>query len=121
MHEFPSPDVRIKRILDNALGACTYISASKDADAHMLVLHTLRTNGRRVGVRFRGVKESETTGEPTSGASIKVRSVKKEGGSVVGRLFWIYKAPELPNARVRIDAGPATLDIVCQDAEWWEE
>jgi hypothetical protein len=121
MHEFPGPQDRIRRILDNALVDCTYASSQLEGDGAMLVLWALRTDGRRVGVRFRGVKESETTEEPAPGASLKVRSVKKEGGSVVGRLFWIFKAPELPNARVRIDAGPATLDIVCQDAEWWEE
>jgi hypothetical protein len=52
---------------------------------------------------------------------LTVRSVKREGVSLVSRFFPIFVPPGPEYARVRIDAGPATLDIVCQDAEWWEE
>jgi hypothetical protein len=52
---------------------------------------------------------------------MRVRSVKREGGSLLSRLLPLFKPPGPAYARVRIDAGPATLDIVCQDAEWWEE
>jgi hypothetical protein len=50
-----------------------------------------------------------------------VKGVKREGLSLVSRFFPLFKPPGPAYARVRIDAGPATLEIVCQDAEWWEE
>jgi hypothetical protein len=31
------------------------------------------------------------------------------------------RAPVAGSVRVRIDAGAARLDIVCQDAVWWED
>jgi hypothetical protein len=50
-----------------------------------------------------------------------VKSVKRHGVSFVSRFFPLIKPPGPAYARARIHAGPATLEVVCQDAEWWEE
>jgi hypothetical protein len=121
MHEFPGPEQRIRRILETALADCTYVTSRIEDDGSQLVLQARRSGGREVGVRFRGVKESEINVQPEPGAVLRVRNVKREGLSLVSRLFPLLKPPGPMYARVRIDAGPATLDVVCQDAEWWEE
>jgi hypothetical protein len=90
----------------------------------MFVLETLRSDGRGVGIRFRGVRDPGEAGNdrgPEPGTPLRLRSVKREGISLVSRLFPFFKPPGPVYARVTIDAGPATLAIVCQDAEWWEE
>ena len=120
MHEFPGPHERIRRILDNALVGCTYV-ASQAEDGGLLVLEARRSDGRSINIRFRGVRESEMTSQPDPGAILAVKSVRREGLSLASRFFPLLKPPGPMYARVRIDAGPATLDIVCQDAEWWEE
>ena len=120
MHEFPGPQDRVRRILDGVLDDCTYVS-SRTADDASLLLQGRRSDGRDVTLRFRGVKDSNTNTQPEAGAPLVLKSVKREGLSLVSRLFPILKPPGPVYARVRIDAGPATLDIVCQDVEWWEE
>ena len=121
MHEFPGPQDRIRRILDNALVDCTYVSSQPEGEGARLVLLARRADGRTVGVRFRGVRDGAGGVGPEPGVPLTVRSVRREGLSLVNRLFPLFKPPGPTYARVRIDAGPATLDIVCQDAEWWEE
>jgi hypothetical protein len=123
MHEFPGPHERIRRILENALvPGCTYVSSRPENSGAVFVLLARRGDGKRVGVRFHGVRDADpNTGQPDPGAPLQLRSVKREGGSLLSRLFPLFKPPGPMYARVRIDAGPATLDIVCQDAEWWEE
>ena len=120
MHEFPGPQDRIRRILDQALVECTYV-ASRNEGEGVFLLQARRADGRAVGVRFRGVKNSDTNAHPEPGVPLKLKSVKRAGGSLVSRLFPLIKPPGPAYARVRIEAGPATLEIVCQDAEWWEE
>jgi hypothetical protein len=123
MHEFPGPESRVRRVLENALGDCTYVSSGSEDGGTRFVLRASRSNGKRVGVRFHGLREGQPGDGPgpAPGSPLSVRSVKREGGSLVSRLFPIFKPPGPVYARVRIDAGPATLEIVCQDAEWWEE
>jgi hypothetical protein len=125
MHEFPGPQDRIRRVLENALVECTFVSSRPEDAEGTFVLLTRRSDGRSVGVRFRGMRDGSAPGgserQPDPGSPVNVRSVKREGGSIVSRLFPLFKPPGPMYARVRIDAGPATLDIVCQDAEWWEE
>ena len=121
MNEFPGPQDRIRRVLNTALVDCTYVSSQPEGDGSIFVLLARRPDGREVGVRFRGVKNSTGDSGPAAGAALTVKSVKREGLSLVSRFFPILKPPGPMYARVRIDAGPATLDIVCQDAEWWEE
>ena len=123
MHEFPGPEARIRRILDQALVDCTYVSSHTEGDGRTFVLETRRSNGRSGGVRFHGVRDAapQDVRRPDPGTLLKVRSVKRDSVSLMSRFFPIFKPPGPVYARVRIDAGPATLDIVCQDAEWWEE
>jgi hypothetical protein len=120
MHEFPGPHERIRRVLERALPGSTYVSSQTEGDG-VLVLRARRSDGRNVGVRFRAVKTSETNTQPEAGAPISVKSVKREGMSLVSRLLPILKPPGPAYARVRIEAGAASLEVVCQDAEWWEE
>jgi hypothetical protein len=125
MHEFPGPQDRVRRVLASALANCTFASSRSEDGGRSFVLLARRSDGRPVGVRFRGVRKDggapTAERQPEAGAALSVKSVKREGGSLVSRLFPLIKPPGPMYARVRIDAGPATLDIVCQDAEWWEE
>lgn len=122
MHEFPGPQDRIRRILDNALVDCTYLSSRSESNGANFVLIARRSDGRQVGVRFRGVRDGDgASAGPEPGLPLTLRSVKGESSGLISRLFPIFKPPGPAYARVRIDAGPATLEIVCQDAEWWEE
>jgi hypothetical protein len=124
MQEFPGPQDRIRRILQNALVDCRYLSSRAEDGGRAFVLETRRSGGRGVGVRFRGVHDLGESGSelgPEPGTPLKLRSVKREGVSLVSRLFPFFKPPGPAYARVTIDAGPATITIVCQDAEWWED
>jgi hypothetical protein len=123
MHEFPGPDHRVRRVLEQALINCNYVSSGPEEGGKTFVLRVSRSDGRSVGVRFHGLRDGmpDDGRRPEAGGAITVRSVKREGGSLVSRLFPIFVPPGPIYARVRIDAGPATLEIVCQDAEWWEE
>lgn len=120
MHEFPGPQDRIRRILEGVLVDCTYEASRQEGDTN-LVLHGRRKDGKDVFVRFRGVKDSDTDVQPERGAPLALKDVKRESVGFVSRFFPIIKPPGPAHARVRIEAGSATLEIVCQDAEWWEE
>jgi hypothetical protein len=70
------------------------------------------------------VNDSQSTAEPAVGAALHVRSVDTRGPgllSLLGFLFPSLRSPGRGYARVRIEAGAARLDIVCQDADWWED
>ena len=123
MQEFPGPQDRVRRILQNALVDCSFVASRAENGGREFVLQTRRSDGRGVGVRFRGVRDSGGGGDtqPDPGTPLKLRTVKREGVSLVSRLFPFFKPPGPAYARVTIDAGPATLTIVCQDAEWWED
>jgi hypothetical protein len=121
MHEFPHPKNRVRRIVEAALTDATYVSSRSEEDATVL-LQARRSDGRRVSVRFRGVKESEATAEPEFGTPLKI--VKVGNGNpfnIISTLLPILRPPGPPHARVTILAGAARLEIVCQDAEWWED
>jgi hypothetical protein len=122
MHEFPHPKNRVRRVVEAALADATYLSSRSEADGSMVLLQARRSDGRRVSVRFRGVRESEATAEPEFGTPLRV--VKVGNGNpfnIVSTLLPILRPPGPPHARVTIQAGTARLDIVCQDAEWWED
>lgn len=122
MHEFPSPKDRIRRILEAALAGCTYVSSRNLDDGSTLTLEALSSEGRQVNLRFRGVRESESTAVPEPGAAMSLKSVGRGNKfSLLSTLLPILKPPSPSYARVRIDAGAARLDIVCQDVEWWED
>jgi hypothetical protein len=92
----------------------------------MVVIEARRADGRRVGLRFRGVSESRASASaPAVGASLRLQGVGSAAGCLsFGILFpfpWIFGRQAAGSSRVRIDAGGVGLNIVCQDAEWWEE
>ena len=73
-------------------------------------------------MRFRGVRESNATAEPEFGAPLRV--VKVGNGNAFNIVSMAASDSETARsayARVTIEAGTAMLDIVCQDAEWWED
>jgi hypothetical protein len=124
---FTDQRARLRRILQNALTNATYESSEREPDGRTLVLHALRA-GRGVTVTFRGVRDSKANQEPSPGAPVSLNSVHIRSGLIAlldfllpDRLFPNVKSVTAGYARVRIDAGAARLDIVCQDAEWWEE
>ena len=128
MHEFPHPKNRVRRIVEAALADSSYVSSRSENDGTMLVLQARRSDGRRVNLRFRGVRESEASSEPEFGVPLRVGSVTDARGKLGGALLIVFgsilsllKPPGPPHARVTIEAGTARLDIVCQDAEWWED
>jgi hypothetical protein len=123
---FTDQRARLRRILDNALAGAIYDSSERESDARVLVIHAHRGNGRAVTVTFRGVSDSEATAEPQPGASLRLKSVDLRRPALLALLDFIlpfpqFRSPGSGYARVRIEAGAARLDIVCQDAEWWEE
>jgi hypothetical protein len=72
-------------------------------------------------VRFRGVRSSEATDAPAAGSALRLQSVGSASGFSLLAFFFPFARRAGANAsRVRIEAGAARLDIVCEDAEWWE-
>ncbi len=115
---------RLSRIVENSLVGCLYDSSEAEEDGRMLVVHAHRQDGRPVSVRFRAVASSDVSAEPGTNAVIKLRSVDLVNPgclSVLGFVLPQFRSPGAGYARVRIEAGDARLDIVCQDAEWWED
>lgn len=111
---------RLRNILRTALDGCAYESSRSDADGALL-LEARRPDGRRVRVRFLGLKKSESDAEPGAGSVLKLKDVG-DPDSGLARIFVprLFRAPSHAS-RVRIDAGAARLEIVCEDVEWWED
>jgi hypothetical protein len=121
---FTDQRARLRRVLDNSLEGALYDSSETEEDGRMVVLHAHRADGMRVSVRFRAVSSSDATAEPQPGTSLSVHSIDvRDSGclSLLAVAFPRFRSPGPGYARVRIDAGAARLDIVCQDAEWWED
>ena len=110
---------RLRRVVRNAIDGCAYEASREEEGGRMLVIEARRPDGRRVGLRFRGVRSSEATAEPASGSTLRLGSVG--GFSLLRLLFPVHRPSGFESVRVRIEAGEARLDIVCEDAEWWEE
>jgi hypothetical protein len=121
---FTDQRARLRRILENALAGALYDSSERESDGRVLVIHAHRGNSRPVTVTFRGVKDSEATAEPVPGATLRLKGVGAVGGGLSSLLGFVVpqlRSPGPGYARVRIEAGAARLDIICQDAEWWED
>lgn len=113
---------RLRRVLHNALSGSAYESTRSEEDGRTLLLEARRADGRRVGIRFRGVRDSEASQAPAPGSELRLRGVgSADRFSFLGLLFPLLRPTGIGYARVRIEAGGARLDIVCQDAEWWED
>jgi hypothetical protein len=88
----------------------------------MLTINGRRSGGRMVHLRFRGVQNAEATGTPEPGGPLRLVNVGSPGRFGILRLFFpILRFPSGGYSRVTIGAGSARLDIVCQDAEWWQD
>jgi len=121
---FTDQQGRMRRILENSIEGTLYDSSETEEEGHMVVLHGHRQDGTKVSVRFRAVFSSDASEEPEPGAVMSVRGVDlvRPGClSALGFVFPRFRTVGAGNTRVRIDAGAARLDIVCQDAEWWDD
>jgi hypothetical protein len=121
MNAHVDPKARLRGIISRAIQGCSYESSHKEDGDRVLVLEARRPDGARVGLRFLGLKSSETDSEPARGAPLRLRGVGDPSGSLLRLLLpSMLRTPPLA-ARVRIEAGSARLEIVCEDVEWWEE
>ena len=125
---FTDQRARLRRILENSVEGSLYDSSETEEDGRIVVLHAHRSNGERVTVRFRAVSSFDASEEPEPGTILALRGVDAAGGGCLSLIrflppfrFTRLGAPVAGSMRVRIDAGVARLDIVCQDAEWWED
>ena len=119
--DFTDQRERLRRIVENALEGATYEASREEASGQMLVIEAKRQDGRHVSVRFRGVRESVATAAPAPGSRIRISGVgSAEKFSLLRLAFPFSRGPGLGAARVRIEAGASRLDIICEDAEWWE-
>ena len=116
--DFTNQRERLRRVVENALSGATYES-SRPEDGRLLLLEA-RRSGKQVFVRFRGVRQSDATATPESGADLRLVNVGSAERFSLMRFFFPFARPGSGAARVRIEAGAARLDIVCEDAEWWE-
>jgi hypothetical protein len=118
---FTDQQERLRRILQNALAGATYETSRPEEDGHMLVIEARRADGKQIGLRFRGVRESEATAVPVEGSSLRLQSVGSANRfSLIGLFFPFLRPGSRGAARVRIEIGAARLEVVCEDAEWWE-
>ena len=116
------PYARLRNIVTRALNGSVY-EGSASQDQKQLVIEAKRPDGTRVHLRFLGVQESESTAEPEIGAPMRLLGVSSAEKFSILRLFRPrFPPPALTGeVRVRIEAGSARMEIVCQDAEWWED
>jgi hypothetical protein len=122
MPAFTDQRQRLRRIVENALADATYESSRSEEDGRMVVLEARRSDGKKVGLRFRGVKDAVTPVLPVVGTPLKLQSVGASSQGCISLLVpWIFRGSGPDYARVRIEAGDTRLEVVCQDAEWWEE
>ncbi|HLF72360.1 MAG TPA: hypothetical protein VI759_09440 [Dehalococcoidia bacterium] len=117
---FTDQTERLRNTLRNALEGATYESSRPEEDGRHFVLLMRRADGRRIGLRFRGVS-STSLPSIEAGATLRLGSVGGDGLAILGRLIPTLHRPAFSESRVRIEAGAARIEVVCQDAEWWEE
>ncbi len=77
MNEFPGPQDRIRRVLDNALVDCTYVSSHTE-EGGTFVLQARRGDGRGVGVRFRGLRDPEAGSDRQPDPDAPLKSPQRE-------------------------------------------
>lgn len=116
------PRARLRNIVSKAIAGCVYEDSHREGEG-MLVIDARRADGTSVHLRFRGVKDSESTIMPEPGASMKFAGVGSAEKFSVLRVFFPtgMRMPFESIARVRIDAGGARIEVVCQDVDWWED
>ena len=118
---FTDQNGRVRRIVEAALAGGSVFEASRSEEGgRFVVIEARRGDGQGVGLRFRGVRDSSTSSEPEAGAALRLKSVGAPGFALLRILVPGMRNVSGGYVRVRIEAGAAMLDIVCQDAEWWE-
>jgi hypothetical protein len=110
---------RLGAILRNAIDGCEYVSSRSEEGGRHLVIEARRSDGRNVGVRFRGVRSAEASRMPAPGTALRLRSAGPAGSPLRYLIPPIFRAG-VEASRVRIIAGETEIEIVCEDAEWWE-
>ncbi len=110
---------RLGKTVRNALEGCSYES-SEAGDGSLFTVTARRRDGRRVQVRFLGVRSTTAEPAPTPGGGIRVVAVGAPF-SLRRVLFAPLRSVELGPWHVRIKAGEGQIEVVCQDAEWFEE
>jgi len=123
MSAFTDQGQRLRLIVSKALDGASFSASRAEEGGRHLVIEAVRPDGRRVAVRFRAVQDAEATTGTNVGSLLKLRKVQAgpTGSRLLGLLFPAFRGIPRGVCRVRIDAGSAQLDIVCQDAEWWED
>jgi hypothetical protein len=118
---FTDQNGRVRRIVESALAPGSRYEASRSEEGgRFVVIEALRPDGVGVGLRFRGVSNSTMSAEPETGAELRLRGVGAPGINWLRVFLPGMRTAGSGYVRVRIEAGAAMLDIVCQDAEWWE-
>jgi hypothetical protein len=112
------PVARIRHILGRALEGCTFEAFHREGE-RALVLDS-RRNGAHVGLRFLGLKTLHVDGSPEKGERLRLLGVSNPDGLLRTMMPAILRGPG-QGTRVRIEAGKAKLEIVCEDVEWWED
>jgi hypothetical protein len=117
---FTDLNERLRRSLDNALEGCL-VRAIREEPGGRLVVEASRPEGEHVSARFLGVKRWRASMQPQPGSVIHVGRIG--GLSLLDLLGFmnILARQVTSGTRVRIAVGAATLDIECQDVEWWQE
>ncbi|MPZ48741.1 MAG: hypothetical protein GEU75_05410 [Dehalococcoidia bacterium] len=122
MLRFTDQRERLRRTVRNALDGCEYRASREEKGGRLLMIEARRGDGRVIVLRFRGVKEADASQAPEPGSTIRLLSVGSPSRlALIGLFVPILRLPGEDYARVRIEIGAARLDIVCQDAEWWED
>src|SRR6266545_8079212 len=119
---FVDSHARLRTIVSRALEGCTYESSTREEGGRLVVM-ARRPTGARVHLRFLGVQDSETTMPPEAGSRLHLVGVSSQRGAWFWKLFRpnVFYHHSAGEVRVRIEAGTARMEIVCQDAEWWED
>ena len=122
---FTDQTQRLRRVVGNALDGASFVASRSEEDGRHLTIEARRPDGRMVTVRFRAVKDAEATSGTTAGVPLRLKNVTAGGGGCLlpfaGRLLPALRSVPRGSSRVRIAAGDAELDIICEDAEWWED
>jgi hypothetical protein len=122
---FTDQTQRLRRIVSNALDGASFEASRSEEEGRHVVIEAKRPDGRPVTVRFRAVRDAEATGSPAVGTQLRLKGVSAGGSGCllpfVSKLFPALRAVPRGASRVRIEAGEAELDIICEDAEWWED
>jgi hypothetical protein len=120
---FTNQEQRLRMIVHNALDGTTFVASRSEDGGRHLVIEGRRGDGSLASVRFRAVSNAEATAGTAPGVPLKLKGVHS-GPSGCLPLGWFIPAFRgIPRgvSRVRIEAGGARLDIICEDAEWWED